>query len=99
MPFATNQTTALADVLAYRNPGVVRRYAKDYAAFCDRYFGIFLHHVPEADEAGTPPDDAVVHRQLETQFALVYDVLGEETLIRWHDHFRYASTKPRQAKS
>ena len=101
---------SLAEVLAFRHPGVIRRYCKehgvspteaeeifqemlkwlylgsrctadpqataecvmteeiekidwmwhtfllfthDYAAFCDRYFGFFLHHVP-VDEAAEP---------------------------------------------
>lgn len=139
---------SLADVLAYRHPGVVRRYAKDhhaspeeaaelfqetckwlylcyrsatdmpegigctmtpdiekldgmwhtfllftrdYADFCERYFGFFLHHVPNEDEEGQPFDEASLRQQLEQQYALVYDVLGEETLTAWHDECRYAA--------
>src|SRR5215813_80179 len=104
--FATPQTVSLEELLAYQQPGVIRRYAKeqgatldeaeevfretlkwlylcyrssipgpegdapigyamtpeiakiddmwhafvlftrDYAAFCEHYFGLFLHHVP-----------------------------------------------------
>jgi hypothetical protein len=151
MPRATtSQLVSLADVLAYRNPGVVARYAKDhqasmaeaeevftetlkwlylcyrsctdmprsfgvtmtpelekidwmwhgfilftrdYAAFCHKYFGFFLHHVPEVEKGEdeiTAPADAALRSQLEQQFSLVYDVLGEDTLIRWHDQCRYA---------
>jgi hypothetical protein len=145
--------TALDDVLAYRHPGVVRRYVKDqaaapaeaeevfrellkwlyvayrsvaergaeadepdagcvmtsdlekidrmwhtfllftqdYAEFCERYFGFFLHHVPEdaADEEPPPSPDAL-GRLLERQYALVYDILGEPTLRAWYDECRYA---------
>lgn len=149
MNAATIQPVSLADVLAYRHPGVVRRYAKehhasveeaaeifhetlkwlflcyrgtidrpadggcamtpdlekldwmwhtfvlftrDYAEFCERYFGFFLHHIPTDDDTEAPPlDEAAVRRQLEQQYGLVYDVLGEETLTKWHEECRYAA--------
>jgi hypothetical protein len=138
---------ALTEVLAFRHPGVIRRYCKDrgaapaeaeevfqemlkwlylasrrqadtqatagcmmtpdiekldwmwhtfllftpdYAAFCDRYFGFFVHHVPE-DEADDPASLEAVREQLERQYALVYDVLGEPTLLAWYDECRYAA--------
>ena len=138
---------SLADVLAYRHSGVVRRYAKDhgasleeaqevftemlrwlylcdrgtsegcdvpmtpelakvdwmwhcfilftqdYAAFCANFFGVFLHHVPEVeeDEAAEVEDEAALRARLERHFALVLDVLGEDTLVRWYDECRYAA--------
>jgi hypothetical protein len=146
----THARTRLEDVLAYRHPGVVRRYCKDhgatpeeaaeifretlkwlylcyrattlgpegvpcvmhpelaridwmwhtfllftldYADFCERYFGIFLHHVPNEaeDEDEGPVDDVAYRAALEQQYALVYDVLGEETLRAWHEHCQYAA--------
>jgi len=144
---ATIQPVSLAEVLAYRQPAVIRRYAKehgaspeeatelfqetlkwlylcyrsgtdlpegtgctmtpditklddmwhtfllftrDYADFCEHYFGFFLHHVPSEDEERQPLDEATLRQQLEQQYALVYDVLGEETLMAWHDDCRYA---------
>src|SRR5262245_45172810 len=143
MTATTIQPVSLAEVLAYRHPGVIRRYAKehgasleqaeevfvemlkwlylcahssvpctmtpdiekldwmwhsfvlftrDYAAFCDRYFGFFLHHVPteNEDEEEGPLDEEAAKAQLEQQYALVYDVLGEQTLITWHGECRYA---------
>jgi hypothetical protein len=65
-------------------------FTHDYAAFCDRCFGFFLHHSPE-DEADEPENPEVVRGQLERQFALVYDVLGEQTLLVWYDECRYAA--------
>jgi hypothetical protein len=139
---------SLAEVLAFRHPGVIRRYCKDhgasaaeaeevfremlkwlylgsrcpadgeatagcvmtpdivkldwmwhafllftadYAAFCDRYFGSFLHHVPE-DEADEPASPEGVREQLGRQYLRVYDVLGEQTLLAWYDECRYAAT-------
>src|SRR5262249_53715287 len=114
----------LAEVLAYRHPGVVRRYAReqhasreeaeevfqetlrwlylcgsglredfacamtpeiakldemwhtflmltrDYADFCERYFGFFLHHVPNEDEEVREGGAEAVREQLERQFGL-----------------------------
>jgi hypothetical protein len=142
-------TVSLVDVLAYRHPGVMRRYAKehdaslaeaeelfremlkwlylayrsttdaegsagcamtaeiakidhmwhsfllfthDYADFCLRYFGFFLHHIPQDDAEDERSLDAdLVRRQLEWQFGLIYDVLGEQTLLAWYDECRYAA--------
>jgi hypothetical protein len=136
---------SLADVLDYRHPGVVRRYAReqhvtpeqaeeafretlkwlylcargikedfacamtadigwldemwhtfvlftiDYADFCERYFGFFLHHVPnEAEDNAPVPDETALRERLERQYGLVYDVLGEPTLRAWHEEGRYA---------
>jgi hypothetical protein len=148
-PTTTEQAVTIAEVLAYRHPGVVRRYCKDhhatpqeaeevfremlkwlylcaqsaqdpegtgcaispeiekidwmwhtfllftwdYATFCERYFGFFLHHVPneDEDEGSAATDDETTRAQLERQFGLVYDVLGEETLTAWYDECRYAA--------
>jgi hypothetical protein len=144
----TIQPVSLEEVLAYRHPGVVRRYAKeqgvslaeaeevfretlkwlylcyrsttmdpegpgcamtpeiarldemwhtfilftrDYAAFCERYFGFFLHHVPNVDEEEKPEDPETVRPLLERHFGLVYDVLGEDTLHNWYEECRYAA--------
>jgi hypothetical protein len=145
----TNELVSLEDVLRYRHPGVVRRYAqehqatpeeaaelfretlkwlylcargasdvqeglalavhpeiekidwmwhtfllftRDYAAFCERHFGFFIHHtLNDGDEEDTPPDEATVRAALEQQYAFVYDVLGEETLQAWYGDCRYAA--------
>jgi hypothetical protein len=65
-------------------------FTMDYADFCDRYFGTFLHHVPEEAEAEVPVDEDVLRTRIARQFGLVYDVLGESTLIAWYEECRYA---------
>ncbi len=144
---ATDPTTefaSLEEVLAYRHPGVIKRYAKeqhvtlaeaeavfqetlkwlclcayairadmacamtpeigqldemwhtfvlftrDYSAFCEHYFGFFLHHVPNEAEADVPMDADAERQMLERPFGLVYDVLGEETLKTWYEEERFA---------
>jgi hypothetical protein len=63
----------------------------DYADFCERHFGFFLHHVPSEAEDETPVDESAFSAAVQRQFALVYDVLGEETLRAWYDRCRYAA--------
>jgi hypothetical protein len=67
-------------------------FTRDYADFCERCFGFFLHHVPneEEDEEAQPIDLDAGQAQLERQYTLIYDVLGEQTLKAWHDECRYA---------
>lgn len=65
-------------------------FTRDYADFCERYFGIFLHHVP-LDDDESPMDLEALQEQLERQFTLVCEVLGEDTLRAWHDECRYAN--------
>lgn len=59
---------------------------KDYADFCQRYFGTFLHHTPEVGEHAedyAPLDKEKFQRQLELFLSYVYDQLGEETVRSW----------------
>lgn len=65
-------------------------FTQDYAEFCDRYFGFFVHHHPTDDEEDAPLDKAFMEEQLVRQFTLVCDVLGEATLQAWHEDCRYA---------
>jgi hypothetical protein len=65
-------------------------HTRDYAEFCDRYFGFFLHHEPQNDEVaetGTPVD---LEAMLTEQLTFVFDILGEETLRAWYEECRYA---------
>ena len=61
---------------------------KDYAAFCQEYFGEFLHHIPEMvneDAKGEKNIDeqAVFQHELELFLSYVYEKLGEETVKSW----------------
>jgi hypothetical protein len=66
-------------------------FTRDYADFCDRYFGFFLHHVPEEDSEEASLDEGPLRGQLERQYGLVYDLLGADTLTAWYDQCRYAA--------
>jgi hypothetical protein len=76
-------------------------FTRDYAEFCDRYFGVFVHHTPTPEETVEPerrPQD--FRRLLEGQLGLIYDVLGEDTLVSWYESGRFAKpVKRRPVKS
>jgi hypothetical protein len=74
-------------------------HTRDYAEFCHRYFGHFIHHDPlpprpprewHADEANA---------ELEMFLSFLYDELDEATVRRWFVERRYArdrdSTPPK----
>lgn len=58
---------------------------RDYADFCQTYFGEFMHHMPEvggeAAEYLIPKDE--FQAQLELFLSYVYDHLGEDTVRSW----------------
>jgi hypothetical protein len=66
-------------------------FTLDYAEFCDRYFGTFIHHIPTEDEDEAEVEEETLRAQLTHQFDLVYEVLGEETLTAWYDDCLYAA--------
>jgi hypothetical protein len=66
-------------------------FTRDYAAFCDRYLGTFLHHLPDESGDEAPQDAGAVRAALERQYSFVYDVLGAETLLAWYGDCRYAA--------
>jgi len=59
---------------------------KDYAEFCNQYFGEFMHHIPEIGDETDEINEIDAH-QFEKEFSLflsyAYDHLGEETISRW----------------
>jgi len=69
-------------------------FTMDYADFCERYPGFFIHHVPTEDEEvenAAEMDEDVVRAELERRYGFIYDVLGDETLNAWYDECRYAT--------
>lgn len=58
-------------------------YTKDYAEFCEQYFGQFLHHLPDIVD----PDESDTQKfnlNLERFLNYSYDLLGEEVIRRWY---------------
>lgn len=55
---------------------------KDYADFCYRYFGEFLHHVPNVREE-IPQTAEEFEAELHLYLSYVYDNLGADTVRSW----------------
>lgn len=72
-------------------------YTEDYTAFCDTYFGFFLHHQPRSlaerkawqARIASDPEGAKRERaaDLEKVYGYLYDELGPETLTKWCEEF------------
>ena len=65
---------------------------RDYIAFCENYFGKFIHHPPESPKyfenlkkLGEEKTDEIL---LDEMIACVYDNLGEDVAVRWFDTYR-----------
>ena len=57
-------------------------YTNDYMDFCQKYFGVYLHHLPDIVET-LPDNPAPFEKNLEKFLSYVYDNLGEDTVERW----------------
>lgn len=72
-------------------------FTKDYHDFCQKYFGDYLHHFPTArseynqtiTEYEHSPETVIErNRQLfAEQYSLIYDLLGEDTLVKWYGEY------------
>lgn len=68
-------------------------FTREYAAFCTKYFGRFVHHQPAskaeklAYKANVQSDPAQAradfNQKLETFISATYDHLGDDTVIKW----------------
>jgi hypothetical protein len=70
-------------------------FTKEYSAFCQRYFGYYLHHAPttEAEERGHKDHLHALPRlerlqarkeQMRAQCEYIYDHLGNDTFVKWY---------------
>jgi len=72
-------------------------YTEDYAEFCDKHFGFFIHHHPRpkaereawqskilADPEGARKER---HESLRKVYSYLYDELGPEVLKKWCEEF------------
>ena len=72
-------------------------YTMDYRKFCQQNFGFFIDHNPtrkaekdnfykrmKSDPEGIKKEN---EEKLKYQYSLIYDHLGEETLVKWYNEF------------
>lgn len=58
-------------------------FTKDYADFCHKYFGRFLHHVPMTVNAKATKTKEERLAEVRFNYEFIYDHLGPEVLKRW----------------
>ncbi len=58
-------------------------YTQDYADFCQKYFGVFLHHLPDIVDPEVD-ETAKFEENLEKFLNYSYDALGEDVIKRWY---------------
>jgi len=83
-------------------------FTVDYTTFCNDYFGHYIHHRPAPKAAyeqqlASFNRDPEAHIQLQKQdaqkqYTLIYNQLGEETLVKWFKEYleRYTDERLQQ---
>ncbi len=70
-------------------------FTREYTAFCERYFGYYIHHAPvtEAEDLESKQlyqslegGERIEARKarLRPQYEAIYDVLGKDTFVKWY---------------
>lgn len=72
-------------------------FTQDYADFCDKYFGTFIHHQPKTrkdtlawrERIKEDPEAARLEREkdLRRVYEYLYDEIGPEILVKWCEDF------------
>lgn len=90
---AISQSTKLIDEMWH----TFILFTPDYHRFCEQHFGFYVHHnpTPKAEygqqiSAYESDPESYMEKQKErftAQYELIYDVLGEDTLVKWYDEY------------
>lgn len=70
-------------------------HSVDYMAFCNQYFGGYIHHLPTSPRdkkvrSRKDMDEEEYKRFVEKKrsiYSIVYDLLGREVFIRWYKEY------------
>jgi hypothetical protein len=65
-------------------------HTRDYADFCARYFGRFIHHDPVPMDRPREWGEDEINAEFEGFLSWLYDELGETTVRRWFAERRFA---------
>ncbi|UII20628.1 hypothetical protein [Fulvivirga ligni] len=60
-------------------------YTRAYYKYCFNKFNRLIHHDPASESENQLTNNIDPKTLLETQYNLIYDYLGRETLIKWYD--------------
>jgi len=72
-------------------------HTRDYANFCQRHFGFFLHHEPAAPASAGQASRLGGDAELREFLSFAYDELGEQIVRRWFVEHRFAAADPSHA--
>ncbi|MEM5548941.1 hypothetical protein [Pseudoalteromonas fuliginea] len=84
-------------------------FTKDYSAFCDNYFGHYLHHNPTSVEENNRQKEVFSNMSIEErqsymmeklrwQYEFTMVKLGKDIFIRWYQYYPNKFTKESLAK-
>lgn len=60
----------------------------DYTSFCKEYFDEYIHHEPLDHIVGDHGESSMQLEEIvKSSMAYIYDSLGEETLVKWFEHY------------
>lgn len=62
-------------------------HSVDYHAFCERFFGTYLHHYPATELRAPKPPWSKQVLEWESDVDLVFDALGPATATLWFEGF------------
>lgn len=75
-------------------------HTEAYDYFCNKYLGGIVHHVPTTKVADKRRKTYVEEHRADmkvfyqNQYSLTYDLLGEETCLKWYKEFAEKYSKP-----
>jgi hypothetical protein len=58
-------------------------FTKEYAGFCDKYIGFFIHHMPEIDEVRSPEKQEESRKDFQAFVKNYEETFGEEIHSIW----------------
>jgi hypothetical protein len=83
-------------------------FTREYIKYCQEVYGVYLHHTPMTKqqkdarvEASKRDPEQVLAQEAEflsNMYAFVYDLLGEETVVKWYGEYPEKYSGPRMAE-
>ncbi|HVP69226.1 MAG TPA: hypothetical protein VMT17_18400 [Anaeromyxobacteraceae bacterium] len=83
-------------------------FTREYVEYCEENYGAYLHHAPMTRDAKNAqlerfrkdPDGMLAQEGefLRNMYSFVYDLLGEETVVRWYSEYAEKYSGARMAE-
>ena len=59
-------------------------FTEDYYNFCNKYFGHYIHHLPETQEKNI---SSTTKNNFKKQHTMISEVLGKGTVEKWYNEY------------